>query len=243
MALLGCRCVTIGRLLVEGAGEQTDAQSDEPHGGGMLVPDDAVDDDGGNLAHDAHNGEGGGGHHGAQQEGGVRHGNADEARDRQRRDGGGRPCVHTLLAYHDVSLLEREDHEEDRQAAEEVGVEDAAPVGHVHGVTHVFDVDLVEGEDRKPGGHPHVRAHVKGAVVEHVHDCADEEANQGKPGARARELAPQKGVVHQADQQRRAGAEYDEGLNVGVLQSLHVGEDRAHKGDDHKDKGLDLLPL
>mmetsp|Transcript_30702 Transcript_30702/g.100223 ORF Transcript_30702/g.100223 Transcript_30702/m.100223 type:complete len:227 (-) Transcript_30702:14-694(-) len=101
-------------------------------------------------------------------------------------------------------------------------------------------------EDAKVRADPAVRSkagQLPLRVCQDVRGRACDKQQQRGEGARRRQLAAEEEVVEERDDDGAAGAEDDEGLDVAVLQRLHVAVDGAHKHARVRDVRPHLLPL
>ena len=229
------RRVSQWRLFVKVGTCEAAKQAADSKKRGVFVPDEVVDNNRDDLADVADDGEVRGGHKLAREEGEVRHGEAQHAGERQRRDG--------LEAPDDVLVLRSAQPGDDQgHGGEQVAVVHAPPVRiHLDGVDDVLDVDLVDEEGDVPDGEPRVGDDLEARVRLHVEVRADREAHKRGGTLLVGKLASQEQVVADGDRAGRGGAEDDERLDVRVLQRLHVAEERAHENEGYGPKAHHLF--
>mmetsp|Transcript_22144 Transcript_22144/g.48600 ORF Transcript_22144/g.48600 Transcript_22144/m.48600 type:complete len:227 (-) Transcript_22144:389-1069(-) len=204
----------------------------------MLIPDEQVDDNGSDFAHDPHDRERSCRDDTPEPEGRVGHANPTSAREHQRvqrRAGPGEIRQQTVLP-------ETKPKQRDGDDTEKVGVVHTAPAAHRDGVANVLDVHLVESKHHEPEADPGVRAHCEVRVRDDVADSSGKDGEKREPRPHGGELATEKAVVQNRDEDGGGGPKHDERLDIRILEGLHVGENGSQERNGYRRVRLDLLP-
>jgi len=217
------------RLLIKIRRRQTKHQTPDPKRARVLVPQHDIDRNRQDLAHVPHHRETRRRQERSRQPREVGHAHSQghgEEDGHAGREGNGSQGF-DFVGVIDVS-------EYQRQTGQEIGIKDSSPIAlHLDRIRDVLQINLIHTENDVPNGAEGVSPDVKRRIRHGISRGAHQEGKETRPAPRTGKPPSQKQVIRDAHHQGSRKPKDHEGLDVGILQTLHVAKNGRQENQRH----------